>query len=210
MQRFILLMIVLLGLVTLWAGCSRSAEELKPKPPPHEEKAVSAGVTDIAKVIDIPEWFLNPPEDPNYLYATGTHKGPDLGFAREAATQAGRLEIANQIQTRIMGLFKRFHEEVGTGEDAEFTAITTAISKAVVSETLNLSRPAKQDVKMEESVHYRVYVLMEMPIGLANTALMKEIKANRNMYTQFRASQAFKELEAEVEKYGQSKKEQSQ
>jgi len=203
MQRFttILLMIVLLGLVILWSGCGGSAEKLEPKPPPHEEKDI---------ISDIPDWFINPPKDTKYLYATGTHKGPDLGFAREMAINAGRVEIASQIQTKITGLFKRFQEEIGVGEDAELTAMTATVSKAVVSESLSLSIPTKQDIKREESVLYRVYVLMEMPIKAVNAALVSEIKENRSMYTRFRASQAFKELEAEVAKYEQSEKEQSQ
>jgi hypothetical protein len=66
--------------------------------------------------------------------------------------------------------------------------------------------PAKRDYR-KEGIHYRVYVLIEMPIGEANTALMAKIKANNNVYTRFRASEAFKELEEEVEKYERLKKE---
>jgi hypothetical protein len=51
---------------------------------------------------------------------------------------------------------------------------------------------------------------MELPIGVMNSALLEKIKDNKNMYTRFRASEAFKELEEETAKYEQFKKEQGQ
>jgi hypothetical protein len=39
---------------------------------------------------------------------------------------------------------------------------------------------------------------------------MQQIKSNNQMYTRFRASQAFKELQEEVDKYEKYKQEQSQ
>ena len=44
----------------------------------------------------------------------------------------------------------------------------------------------------------RVYVLMTLPIGSANQALMSKLKANEHLYTRFRASQAFEELDADI------------
>jgi len=212
MQRFITasLVILLLGLAVLWAGCSRRSPTVAPIQsiqPTVEAETVTP--PEEAVEVAIPDWFIEPPVDSNYLYATATFKARDLQFAINNAKTAARLDIAGQIGTRVQGLFKRFREEVGTEEDSELLAMTTAVSKEVVSEVLQGARTAKQDVK-KESISYIAYVLMEMPIGEANNALMKRIKANKNIYTQFRASQGFRELEAEVEKYEQRKKEQEQ
>ena len=49
---------------------------------------------------------------------------------------------------------------------------------------------------------------MELPIGPANSALLDAVKKQQNLYTRFRSSQGFQELEEEVEKYDQFKKEQ--
>jgi len=111
-----------------------------------------------------PEWFTNIPEDPNYLYSSATAESRDLQHAVNTAKEEGRAEIARQMRLKISGLFKRFLEETGVGEDAEFLAM--------------------------------------------ETALLAKIKENQQMYTRFRASQAFNELEEEVEKYEQFKKEQ--
>jgi hypothetical protein len=201
-------MIILLGLVIPWSGCSSPGKEPAPAQPTAETRisAETPKTPTPEEVPGIPDWFLNPPKDPNYLYATGTAKSKDIQDATLDATNVARLEIVNQIQTKVSGLFKRFREEVGAGEDADLLPLTQSISKSVASELLTMSTPAKKDVK-KEGIHYRAYVMMEMPIGETNTALVTKIKANRVMYTRFRASQAFKELEEEVEKYEQSKKE---
>ena len=49
---------------------------------------------------------------------------------------------------------------------------------------------------------------MAMPIGDANAAIVNRIKAQQNLYTRFRASQAFTELEADVENYEKWKQDQ--
>ena len=198
MQRFVStsLIIAALSLVILWAGCGgKKLERIKIDERQKDEP------------LSVPEWFLNPPEDPNYFYSPATATSKDLQLAIDTAKHQGQVDITQQLQTKVSGMFKRFREEVGAGEDAELIAQTTSASKAIVSETINGCKASKQEVKKEGTV-YRAYVLMEMPIGEANAALMAKIKANKNMYTRFRSTQAFDELNEEVEKYEQFKKEQ--
>ena len=66
----------------------------------------------------LPDWW-NPPEDPNYLFATATKTSRDMGLAINKATTEARNEIAKQMELRIQGLTKSFNEEVGLDEDAE-------------------------------------------------------------------------------------------
>ena len=62
------------------------------------------------------------------------------------------------------------------------------------------ARPRQQVVDTQGEI-YRAYVLMEVPIGTANTALMQKLKQNQAMVTKFRATAAFKELEQDVAKF---------
>jgi len=68
----------------------------------------------------------------------------------------------------------------------------------------------EQKIYKEGTRSFRAYVLMELPLGAMNSALLDKVKENKNMYTRFRASEAFKELEQEADKYDQFKKEQIQ
>ena len=191
MQRFIgtLLMVAFLGsAIILWTGCG-------------------ASTTGTSADALAPDWYLNMPDDPDRFYAPATARAGDMQFAVDKAKNNARVELANQLRTKISALFKQFRDETGTPEDAEFIEQASSVSKAVVSEAINGAKVSKQEVKEKDNL-YEAYVLMEMPVGEANTALMAKIKANQNLYTRFRASQGFKELEEDVEKYEQWKKEQ--
>lgn len=158
---------------------------------------------------DIPDWYSNPPQDPNYMYASNTQSSQDMQLAVDKATAAGRADIGRQIETRIQGLQKRFSEETGTGNDAQLLQMFTEAEKTVVSTTLSGSHVKSHKIVKDGDL-WRAYVLVEYPIGAANQALMEQLKKNDQMYTRFRASQTFKELDDEVKKYEEFKKQQNQ
>ena len=154
---------------------------------------------------DVPDWYLNVPQDPNFLYAANSQVSQDMQMATDKAVSAGRAEIGRQLEVRIQGLQKRFAEETGTGDDAQLLQMFTQAEKSVVSSTLNGSR-VKYQKMMKDGNLWRSYILIEYPIGAANEALMKQIESNSEMYTRFRATQAFKDLDESVKNYESSKK----
>ncbi len=156
-----------------------------------------------------PEWFSTTPQDPNFLYAARTATSRDLGLAIEKAVTNARAEIARQYEVKVQGLTKSFQEEIGSSEDSEINQLFTQTVKTVVSTTLMGSRASKTK-HVRDGNNFRAYVLVEYPIGAANQAFMNALKAQKNMYTRFRASEAFKEMDEEVQKYEEWKKEQVQ
>jgi len=78
-----------------------------------------------------------------------------------------------------------------------------------VSTTLNGSHVKSHNISKDGNL-WRAYVLVEYPIGAANQAFMDQMKKNDQMYTRFRATQTFKELDDEVKKYEDFKKQQSE
>jgi hypothetical protein len=113
------------------------------------------------------------------------------------------------MEVKVNGLQKKFEEETGVGQDAQLLSQFTSASKTVVSTQLSGSR-IKFQKQLREGNLWRAYVLMEYPIGAASEAMMKAIKANNQMYTRFRATESFKDLDKEVEKYEEWKKQQTQ
>jgi hypothetical protein len=148
----------------------------------------------------VPEWYVNPPKDDDRMISATTATSKDLQTAVDKAKQDARAEIARQLDLRMTGLSKRFVEETGLGEDAELLDMFTQVSKSVISDSLVGSRVAKQQLDQEGAI-YRAYVMMEMPIGEANARLIGKIKAQERLYTRFRASQTYDELDEEVKKY---------
>ena len=154
-----------------------------------------------------PNWFTDVPQDPNYLFAAATATSSDMQLAINKAQTEGRNQLAQQMEVKFNGLQKRFQEEVGVGDGSEYLDQFTLAYKSVVSTVLHGSRISKQDLQQERQI-WRSYVLMEMPIGEANQQLMAKIKANQNLYTRFRATEAFDELDDEIDRFEQWKKNQ--
>ena len=200
MKRMIIGIGSLIGLMSLLLACGSQREVTtaaqRPVPGGAEEESGPC-----------PVWFASPPQDPEHLYAAATATSKDLQLAINKATTEGRAEIAAQMEARLKGLRTKFDEEVGLGEDAQLLSQYKQAVKVVISQVLNGSRVAKQSTPREGMI-WRACVLMEMPIGAANKAFVDQIRANQALYTRFRASQAFKEMEEEVEQYEQYKKEQ--
>jgi hypothetical protein len=158
-------------------------------------------------VNDMPDWFIDTPSDPNYLFSPQTSTSRDIELSVKKATQSARADIAMQIEAKVDALEKQFSEEVGTGEDSEFLEQFTDVNKTVTSQTLYGAEVIKKEIKNEGSV-YRAYVLMQMPIGILQEELVNEIKKQENLHTPLRASKSFQELEEEVaKKYGTEKQE---
>lgn len=154
---------------------------------------------------DIPGWYNKPPQDSNYVYGVNTANSQDLQLAYDKATAGARAEIGRQVDLKVSGLQKRFEEETGVGQDAQLMQQFTQATKTVVSTSLSGTR-VKEKLHFKDGNIYRAYVLVEYPVGAANEALLQAIKKNEQMYSRFRASQAYKDLDAEAKKYEDAKK----
>ena len=118
-------------------------------------------------------------------------------MASNKAKTAARVDLAQQLETKMNNLTKNFQEEMGEGDDSELLQQFTSATKSVTSQTLNGSRLDQQQIFPERGI-YRAYILMSIPIGDANRQLMQKIQENKNLYTRFRATEAFTELDAEI------------
>ena len=187
-MRYLQITAAALLLVTMFIGCGGSQQPLQ---------SASAG--------DVPDWYLNKPEDPNSLFETATATSQDMQLAVDKAVQAARTNLARQVDTKVQALQKRFQEETGLGQDSQLLDQFTQASKTVTSATLSGSKVKKQQPMKDGSI-WRAYVLIEYPLGAANEALRAQIKKNEQLYTKVRASEVYKELDDAVEKYEQTKK----
>ena len=187
---FVLLLALAVG------ACSHGSRTSDLTPPPSR-----------ATIRAMPGWYLKPPKDDHYVFGAATAVSQDLQIAIDKAQAEGRNLLAQQLEVKYGSLTKRFAEETGRSVDAQLLDMYTSVYKATVSQVLYGSRPRQQEVKPEGPV-YRAYVLMELPTGEAAKRLMEQVKANEQMYTRFRASEAWKELDAEVLRYEAWKREQ--
>ena len=185
-----------LALLAGAVACGRAARPAPDLNPPASRETIR----------NLPSWYLKPPTDNNYLFAPATAVSRDVQVAINKAQTDARNAIAQQLEVRYGGLNKRFVEEVGR-EGSQLLDQYTQVYKAVVSTTLYGSRPRQQVLRTEGGV-YRAIILMELPVGEMSKRLLEQLRAQEQLYTRFRASEAFKELDAEVQRYEEWKRQQ--
>jgi len=89
------------------------------------------------------------------------------------------------------------------GETFETTGnsdIVDQVIKNVVKETRLIGAKVKETKVVAVDGKVQAYVLVEYPIGAANQTLVNEIKKDATLTQRARRSEAFKELEKEVER----------
>lgn len=187
--------LALLTLALAGVACSRGPRSTTLTPPSSRET-----------IRNLPSWYLKPPSDKNYLLGAATAVSRDLQLAINKAEAEGRNQLAQQLEVRYGALNKRFVEEVGR-EGSQLLDQYTQAYKSVVSQTLYGSRSRQQSVRPEADM-YRAVVLMELPVGEMSKKLLEQIRAQEQLYTRFRASEVFKELDAEVQRYDAWKRDQ--
>lgn len=161
-------------------------------------KTTNLAPTPTEKVIaGIPEWYKNPPTDSEHLFAAATATSRDMQLATQKAKTLAQANLAQQLSTKLANLTKQFQEETGEAEDSQLLTQFTSATKTVTDETLVGTTAEKQEILPEQGI-YRVYILMSLPIGKANQALMDKIRGDQTLYTRFRSTQAFEELEKEL------------
>jgi hypothetical protein len=189
---FMLVSLVAVGLVG--CGGSKEATDLSPE-------------ASDATLQNMPNWFSSPPEESDYLFGTGTSTSRSMQMAIDKASTTARGNLASTLESQFESLSKQFEEEVGSSSNSELLTQFTQAQREVVSQVLNGVSTRDRQILNEDGV-YRAYVLVEMPIGQAAAELMRKLQQNDDMYTRFRSTQAFEELDEQVEEYEQFRQQQ--
>ena len=152
-----------------------------------------------AALENTPDWMAEKPSSENAIYGVGTGSASTLQTAIEKSKMRAQGDIATSIETQFNSMTKDFREEVGDEELSQFTQA----QEQIVSQVLRGVRSEEQEI-MKENGDYRVYTLMQMPIGQAAEQFLSQLQTNEEMYTRFRSSEAFEEMRKRVEEYEES------
>lgn len=147
-----------------------------------------------------PEWMMQVPADDDHLTASATATSRDFQVALDKARTLAQVDVAQQLGARLANLTKQFQEETGLAVDSELLTQFSSATKAIADQTLMGARVTDRVVQPEGEV-YRAYVLVRLPIGRANELLMQKIQSREALYTRFRATQAYAELDDELKRY---------
>jgi len=195
-QRSFLLAVALPVMAAL-SGCATPAPGTpEAEIAAHEERMDAVEQT----TDDIPTWFISVPTDSSALFSAGTATSSDLQLAMDKAVLNAKRSLADRINSTLSSKMKEFLAETGSDEDAQVLSEVERITSNLITE-VNVAgyTQDKADVK-PTGTQYRAYVLLRYPLGKANQILVYQVNKNGVVEARVRASKAFQDLEAELQR----------
>ena len=149
----------------------------------------------------IPEWYLQIPSADDTIYSSGSAKAPDLQLAVDIAIMNAKTTLADRINGKLDSMTKSFVAKIGS-DDLD-TSVLTEIEKTSKNVIASVDVAGyvvdKSDIT-QEGTQYRAYVLLAYNSEEATKMMMNRMKRDKMIYSRIRSTEAWKELEQEVNK----------
>ena len=113
------------------------------------------------------------------------------------------LEAAQYVESYVQGMVKNYEEEAGVNNPqvlAVVTKVVKDVAKAKFTNTL-VNQQETLIVDTDAGKRYKTFVRVSIPKDSINKNMLNKIKNEEALYNQFKASQAFDDLEKTMEKY---------
>ena len=156
----------------------------------------------VSKQIEqIPEWYLNIPSADDTIYSSGSARAPDLQLAVDIAIMNAKTTLADRINGKLDSMTKSFVAKIGSSDlDTSVLNEIEKVSKNVIASVDVAGYIIDKSDVTQEGTQYRAYVLLAYNNEEATKVLMNRMKRDKMIYSRIRSTEAWKELENEVNK----------
>ena len=149
----------------------------------------------------VPDWFKKMPEKKGSIFTVGTATAPDLQLAVDIATLNGKVVLADRINGKLKAMTKSWMAKFGQS-DVD-TRVMSEIEKVAKNVIANVDVAGYSPVEVDVSAagtQYRAFVLLEYSDKEAQKVIFNRLRKDRMVYSRLRSTEAWKELENQVEK----------
>ena len=183
--------------LTLGACANHDHPEALVKVPEVEYK-----IAKVKAAVDIiPSWYKKMPDKEGSIFTVGSSTAPDLQLAVDIAILNGKVVLADRINGKLKAMPKQFIAKLGCSDID--SAVMSEVEKVVKNVIANVDvagyNPTKIDV-FPSGTQYRAFVLLEYSDKEAYKIIMNRMRKDRMVYSRLRSTEAWKDLEREVEK----------
>ena len=155
----------------------------------------------VATQIDnIPTWYMTMPESDDTIFSSGTATAPDMQLAVDIAIMNAKTTLADRINGKLDSMTKSFVAKIGSDDlDTSVLEEIEKTSKNVIASVDVAGYNVGEMDITQDGVQYRAYVLLAYNNEEATKVLMNRLRKDRMIYSRLRSTEAWKELEKEVE-----------
>ena len=149
----------------------------------------------------VPDWFRELPEHDKNIYSAGTATAPDIQLAIDVATLNAKTVLADRINGKLDSMTKSFVAKIGQSDvDTSVLTEIETVTKNVIA-TVDVAGYKQLNLEvLPAGTQYRAFVLLEYSDLEATKIMMNRMKRDRMIYSRIRSTEAWKELENEVNK----------
>lgn len=146
-----------------------------------------------------PDWY-GQAEDPTYLWAYGQSEKSTKTLAFDTAKARAMQDAGQFVKTKVEAMTKVFEEEVGAGDDSSVHALSSNVIRTLTRADFEGAYVSKQEIISKPNNKYEAFVQYSIPKESINKSTLDAIKNEKELYERFRASQAFQDLDEQLDK----------
>ena len=148
----------------------------------------------------VPDWFRELPEHDKNIYSAGTATAPDIQLAIDVATLNAKTVLADRINGKLDSMTKSFVAKIGQSDvDTSVLTEIETVTKNVIA-TVDVAGYKQLNLEvLPAGTQYRAFVLLEYSDLEATKIMMSRLRKDRMVYSRIRSTQAWEELEQEVQ-----------
>ena len=147
----------------------------------------------------VPSWYKKMPEKKGSIFTVGSATAPDLQLAVDIATLNGKVVLADRINGKLKAMTKSWMAKFGQSDvDSRVMSEIEKVAKNVIA---NVDVAGYSPVEVDVSTagtQYRAFVLLEYSDKEAQKVIFNRLRKDRLVYSRLRSTEAWKELDEEV------------
>ena len=154
----------------------------------------------VERAVDvIPSWYKKMPTKKGSIFTVGSATAPDLQLAVDIATLNGKVVLADRINGKLKAMTKSWMAKFGQSDvDSRVMSEIEKVAKNVIA---NVDVAGYSPVEIDVSAagtQYRAFILLEYPDKEASQIIFNRLRKDRLVYSRLRSTEAWKELDEEV------------
>jgi len=160
------------------------------------------GVKPEGDLVYRPPWW-DTQDDPAYVSVYGQATRASEAASLTGADANAKSQAAQFVEVYVKSMMKNFEQEAGV-IDPQVLALTENVVKVVASAKFSgilVGKTETRAVMEPQGRRYKTWIQLKIPRSEVNRNLKFQIQNEEALYNQFKASQSFKELDIEAEKY---------
>jgi hypothetical protein len=140
-----------------------------------------------------PDWFGTQGSS-EFVFAYGFAERQSQSAASTAAEQNAYGEASRYIGAHVQAMLKNFESEAGV-DNPQVLAMTENVGRTVSNERFSGSIFLKRETIILDNGNHKAFRQLAIPRNAIDKSLMDKMRNEEALYNEFKASQAFQELD---------------